>query len=142
MTLTDVDQAIIDALEGPSPPSTDEDEKLIIPVSETPASFPTESDHWGPLWFEKRRTEWIAGTYRANGGQHSPDTRHERPAGGAIERLEEVLSQPGIEEDDIVWDDYLQSIHAKLVGGTKVRKGMSLKHAVCVYPLVYRFMFS
>ncbi|KAF8314576.1 uncharacterized protein EI90DRAFT_2829895, partial [Cantharellus anzutake] len=45
-------------------------------------------------------------------------------------RLGEVLSRPQAIEDEEVWEDYLKSIHARLVGGSRLRKGMSLAHAV------------
>ena len=45
-------------------------------------------------------------------------------------RLEAIISQEGVEEDDGVWKQYLSGVHESLVGGKRLKKGIKLNLAV------------
>jgi len=105
------------------------------------------------LFFYRRRDQWIRGNYRPSkdggaladgpaqagvlssersGSLLSPAEAHAviRQDNGPLERLGVILSMPRAIEDDDIWEDYLKSIHSKLVGGSTLKQGMSLAYAV------------
>lgn len=114
--MSDIDDVLLDALHGPSCSKT----------SENGHSSEVMPESWGPAFYARRRASWITGEHRKTA---AVDARVDQ-ASTALERLEEVLNRPGVVEDDDVWESYLKSIHSKLVGGTRVRKGMLLSYAV------------
>ncbi len=156
---TDIDDLIIATLEGPSsPPSAFLSETSSPPadvpndeVAPTQQSDATRSQ--GPAFFYRRRDQWIRGNYRPSkdggaladgaaqagvlssersGSLLSPAEAHAvtRQDNGPLERLGVILSMPRAIEDDDIWEDYLKSIHSKLVGGSTLKQGMSLAYAV------------
>ena len=155
---SDIDDLILATLEGPNTPPSAPSETPSPPadvpndeVAET-QQFDTSHSH-GPTFFYRRRDEWVKGNYRpskhgseigedavsvgvssaqAPGIPLSPAEPNDGPYQdhGPLERLGEVLSRPHVIEDEDIWEDYLKSIHSKLLGGSRLKKGMSLAHAV------------
>jgi len=110
-----VDNAILEALDGPSSSNSSE--------SDSPSE--PNSDDWGPAFYDRRRWRWIS-----SGSRDTPVVEDRERPSIALEKLEQVLKRPGVLEDDDIWDRYLKTVHSKLVGGTTVRKGMSLSYAI------------
>jgi len=133
MTDEDDDNAPIDvsskaSSSSPSPSSSS---------SSKDNSLVPDDNTWGPGFYERRRAQWTSRKKLNKVGETDNSNNNAREAGGAprppsaaLEKLADVLSRPRVEEDDEMWDDYLKGIHAKLVGATRLRKGMSLPFAI------------
>lgn len=83
------------------------------PVGSTP---PTT----GPEFFEQRRAQWRMAQPKST-PTPSPTTDSTSHA-----RLEAVVSTPGYESDDVVWDTYLKSVNERLKAGVTLRKPLPL----------------
>ncbi|KAG8684939.1 hypothetical protein FRC11_011408 [Ceratobasidium sp. 423] len=76
----------------------------------------------GPAFFELRRRQWRA-------AQPSPTSdRSSRPASESSShaRLEAIVTSPGYEFDDVIWDTYLSSVNERLKAGVILRKPLPL----------------
>jgi len=79
----------------------------------------------GPDYYELRRAQWIQPTRLSVNGE-----RKNAKTSKSHAKLEAVLDQAEVEEDDAVWTHYLSGIHDSLVGGKRLKKGMKLHLAV------------
>lgn len=117
-------------------------------VNITPGEDWTSLDaSYGPNVFARRRALWVSGSLHSNGatkstnaanGSGSGPSRRSAAAGidAALKRLDEVLAEPDVDEDESLWNDYLCEIHRRLVGGNKLRRGLRLNQAVRLGPCI------
>ncbi|KAG8773591.1 hypothetical protein FRC15_001921 [Serendipita sp. 397] len=77
----------------------------------------------GPLYWEKRRAEWLHGPTRSRpesvNGDNNPPSR-------ARARLEALLASPLAEEDDVIWNDTVGAIWKGLSRGDRLKKNLPL----------------
>ncbi|KAG8960921.1 hypothetical protein FRC03_005986 [Tulasnella sp. 419] len=126
--------------------STTTDESFHSFESSTSSSSSSSSSPTiGPAYWELRRAAWLNGTYDPSSStiitassSSASQSRTTQASGSAStssaasgrERLENVLSVPGVEEDQKVWDGYLGNVHKNLINGQRLRKGLKLSLVV------------
>ncbi|CAE7232027.1 unnamed protein product [Rhizoctonia solani] len=76
----------------------------------------------GPAFFELRRRQWHTA---------QPNTTPDQPPRAAPDssshaRLEAIVSSPGYEFDDAIWDTYLANVNERLKAGITLRKPLPL----------------
>ncbi|CAE6455275.1 unnamed protein product [Rhizoctonia solani] len=76
----------------------------------------------GPAFFELRRRQWRSAQSSTTSDQPS------RPASDSSShaRLEAIVSSPGYEFDDAIWDTYLKNVNERLKAGVILRKPLPL----------------
>ncbi|KAG9012259.1 hypothetical protein FRB94_006289 [Tulasnella sp. JGI-2019a] len=97
----------------------------------TPRVVPIVIPTSGPQLYEYRRAQWlqptssgvVAASASASG---SEDMRVSK----SHARLEAIVNQQGVEEDEGIWKQYLSAVHESLVGGKRLKKGIKLNLAV------------
>ncbi|CAE6427846.1 hypothetical protein ACGC1H_000746 [Rhizoctonia solani] len=76
----------------------------------------------GPAFFELRRRQWLAAQPNATSDQQSQPTSDS----SSHARLEAIVSSPGYEFDDAIWDTYLSNVNERLKAGITLRKPLPL----------------
>ncbi|KAG8782572.1 hypothetical protein FRC12_020632 [Ceratobasidium sp. 428] len=104
LTDSDSDGAILPATEG----------SISVSESSTP---PTS----GPEFFEWRRNQWRNARPKNESTRASPSSESTSHA-----RLETVVTSPGYEYNDTIWDTYLKNVNERLKGGVMLRKPLPL----------------
>jgi len=80
----------------------------------------------GPSFYEARRAQWLMPTPEGAAAAASIDA----DAQDSRRKLEIVMEQPGAEEDEMLWRQYLHAVHEGLIGGKRFKKGVGLGIAV------------
>ncbi|KAJ1308700.1 hypothetical protein OPQ81_004391 [Rhizoctonia solani] len=97
------------------------DEQTLAPdQADSPAdSAPPTS---GPAFFELRRRRWRTAQPNTTSDQQS------RPASDSSShaRLEAIVTSPGYEFDDAIWETYLKNVNERLKAGITLRKPLPL----------------
>lgn len=75
----------------------------------------------GPAFFELRRKQWCSA--RPKDSTSAPDPARDSTSHA---RLEAVVTAPGYEYSDSVWNTYLKSVNERLKGGVTLRKPLPL----------------
>jgi len=75
----------------------------------------------GPAFFELRRKQWSSAQPK-DGAQAPKPT----PDSTSHAHLETVVTSPGYEYNDSIWDAYLKSVNERLKGGVTLRKPLPL----------------
>jgi hypothetical protein len=94
--------------------------------------LPIDEITTGPLYWEKRRAEWLQPTSAAE--KRAGTNGEQEPISKARARLEALLAPPLAEEDDEVWNDVVSSIWKGLQRGDKLKKNLPLPLVVSVSP--------
>ena len=132
------------SLTAPSSPS--------LPTPKLPPDF--EELDFGPAVFERRRALWRAGELKgfglsaalplsssstaippsnsatSAGSNATASSQRSTSSGEALSKLDAILAEPGVEKDSDVWRSYLGDVYKKMVGGSRLRKGLKLGQAV------------
>jgi hypothetical protein len=85
----------------------------------------------GPLYWERRRAEWLAQNPNQSSNQSNTPTATEKAA-SARARLEALLAEPGAEEDELIWNDSINAIWKGLVRGDRLKKNLPLPVIVSI----------
>ncbi|KAG8846166.1 hypothetical protein FRB96_002065 [Tulasnella sp. 330] len=94
-------------------------------IPSVPIRIPTS----GQALYEYRRAQWLRPTSSRVAAVGSITLEDERVSRSHA-RLEAIVNQQGVEEDDGVWRQYLSAVHESLVGGKRLKKGIKLNIAV------------
>ncbi|CAE6520232.1 hypothetical protein RSOLAG22IIIB_00495 [Rhizoctonia solani] len=76
----------------------------------------------GPAFFELRRKQWRTAQPNTTSDQPLRPT----PDSSSHARLEAIVTSPGYEFDDAIWDTYLSSVNERLKAGVTLRKPLPL----------------
>ncbi|KAF8607795.1 hypothetical protein BDV93DRAFT_603570 [Ceratobasidium sp. AG-I] len=112
------DQALTDSeSDGHELPKLNDPEEIKQISSLDSSGQPTS----GPAFFELRRKQW-------RNAQPKEGTSASNPARDSTShaRLETVVTSPGYEYNDSVWNTYLKSVNERLKGGVTLRKPLPL----------------
>lgn len=82
----------------------------------------------GPLYWEKRRAEWLK---EPTEPQTHPREEDNLSGSKARARLEEMLAAPFAEEDDMIWSGTLNAIWRGFSRGDRLKKNLPLPIVVC-----------
>ncbi|KAG9124957.1 proteasome core particle subunit beta 3 [Ceratobasidium sp. 392] len=101
-----VDGAVLPTSSGAEPPNASD------------GSAPPTS---GPEFFEWRRNQWRNARPKGESIRASPN-----PESTSHARLETVVTSPGYEYNDAIWNTYLKNVNERLKGGVTLRKPLPL----------------
>lgn len=112
------DQAITDSeSDGRDLPALGDSEEIKKLSSLDSSGEPTS----GPAFFELRRKQWRSAQPKE--GAPAPNPTNDSTSHA---RLESVVTSPGYEYSDSIWNTYLKSVNERLKGGVTLRKPLPL----------------
>ncbi|KAG9081692.1 hypothetical protein FRC06_005447 [Ceratobasidium sp. 370] len=101
---------------------SDSDRATLATPPNTEPTNPSESapPTSGPEFFEWRRHQWRNARPKAGESTQAP------PDSTSHARLETVVTTPGYEYNDMIWNTYLKNVNERLKGGVTLRKPLPL----------------
>lgn len=110
-------------------------------ASDSSLSPPTAEPTIGPIYWERRRAEWLK---QGSDQLQTSDPHHQNQsttttatASNARARLEALLAAPGAEEDDLIWNDAVNAIWKGLVRGDRLKRNLPLPIVVSQFACIY-----
>ncbi|KDN51013.1 hypothetical protein RSAG8_00642, partial [Rhizoctonia solani AG-8 WAC10335] len=99
-----------------------DDPAQTLATDHTGSSVDSAPPTYGPAFFELRRKQWRTAQPNTTSDQPS------RPASDSSShaRLEAIVTSPGYEFDDAIWDTYLSNVNERLKAGVILRKPLPL----------------
>ncbi|KAF8759591.1 20S proteasome subunit beta 3 [Rhizoctonia solani] len=124
------DKVITRTLKGLSAGSDVSDTSLQAPNDPIQAPFSGQtgsstepiSPTSGPEFFELRRRQWLA----AQPSTTSDQSSRPAPDSSSHARLEAIVTSPGYEFDDAIWETYLKNVNDRLKAGITLRRPLPL----------------
>lgn len=87
----------------------------------------------GPEYYKWRRAQWLIPAATTSSASIQESSGSDTKVEDNRLKLEDVLNQPGAEEDAELWKRYLSTVYSGLIGGKRFKKGVRLDIAVSLF---------